>query len=696
MAAMSLVIDPATTAFALHDRANGIWVTGIDAPTPETASQWASSADTDGELRANLRYTNRTITCAVQLQKTTDATLDTLERSVGKIVAKLAEEGGILRLGLASGKTIDFTVLEASAQRVWDKADVVQHRAQYAVAFICSPFGYGAEQDLGDNVETTLPVLVFTEASIPGDVPALGRLVIDEDQGVNQWWMTWGIQSRYYSSSANAALFLEAEGRTALGGAAIATGPTGASGGASNNVLQHTSLQTGYLALMSTQAVSAGAHLSHVGSFHAYLRVQVPTTNTGLVTVALEWAEADFLRYTRNAATTIPAEHEGRWRYVDLGLVTTTEVLSGTQRWEGRIVGKSTVAGDDINLDYLLLVPATEGSGIASGVARSYTPTAYVGEDHFTSTTAGNALGTRTAPTGGSWATSGDATDYAFSDDLSGENLKRSAASGTNGRFAVLGTTAYAACSVACSIAMDAGATSGFPQAGVISRWVDSSNHLRAVIYRDSSSPSPFRTYIEIHELIAGTKTVVAQAVSTSVAGGNFSGSVWKVELAVTAAGLATATMTATGQTGTSGGPLPAGTQVLSASASIASAATGNTLDDGKPGIFDLQTGATPATNRYYDDFLVASIPADAAAFASQSIEIRSDRVLREDSGGTIWAKPSSYKGDYLLVPPSGPEARTNRIIVKFSRNDPFELDNGIDDLSARLFVIPRYLAIPD
>jgi hypothetical protein len=460
--------------------------------------------------------------------------------------------------------------------------------------------------------------------------------------------------------------------------------------------MRQTSLQTDYLAILSTQASGAGAHLSHIGTIRAYARVQVPTANTGNVTVALEWAEADFLRYTRNTETTIPAEHEGRWRLVDLGLVSPRKVVAGTQRWEGRIVAKSTVIGDDIDIDYLLLIPATEGSGIASGISRPYTPTSYVGEDHFTTTTAGNALNARVAPTGGTWATSGDATDYAFADDLGGEQVKRSVASGTSGRFAILGSTNYTGVVVSSRIAAEAGATSGFPQSGVIARWTDASNHLRAVMYRDSTGPSTFQTYLEIHELLAGVKTVAKQEIATD-GGGTFQNNFWTLSLTVDSSGQVTARMVATGERPGGGvGALAAGTVLLTATASLTSAATGGTLATGKPGIFDLQTSATAGIDRWYDDFLVASVPGDAATFASQSVEIRSDRVLREDSGGTMWTGPSSYTGDYLLIPPTGSEARSARVIVKFARNDPFALDNGIDDLSARLFAIPRFLTVPD
>jgi hypothetical protein len=68
--------------------------------------------------------------------------------------------------------------------------------------------------------------------------------------------------------------------------------------------------------------------------------------------------------------------------------------------------------------------------------------------------------------------------------------------------------------------------------------------------------------------------------------------------------------------------------------------------------------------------------------------------------GGTYYG-PVSYAGDYLLVPPSGAEGRTVRVIAKVSRGlqgAPADApvatgsDAGIDGFSARLFYTPRYL----
>lgn len=102
------------------------------------------------------------------------------------------------------------------------------------------------------------------------------------------------------------------------------------------------------------------------------------------------------------------------------------------------------------------------------------------------------------------------------------------------------------------------------------------------------------------------------------------------------------------------------------------------------------------ANTRTYDNFFAFVPTDDAAIFASQSLEIRHDRVIREDSGGTIWTPPSRYEGDYLTIPAAGREDRTARIIVKASRNDPdIGADSAIDDISGRLTVTPRYLHVP-
>lgn len=690
MADLTLVIDPGASPLDLTSRANGWRMTAFAAPTPESNSQYASNADSEGAVLVATHYGNRVITARVLILVASDALLQAQENILGQKINKLRQEGGTLRLTYPTADTIDFTVLEASASRVFDPVAVRGHYAEYDVAFTCLPLGLGTEVDLGDNTETTLPVLIFTEAGVTGDVPGLGRLVIDDDSGTSQWWLTWGIQSRYYSSSANAALFYEAEGRTAMGGSATAVGPSGASG-AGSNVMRNTSLATTYQAILSTQATGAGAHLSHVGTFRAYARVQVPTTNTGEVTVALEWGEGDFRSYTQNLpATTISAEQEGRWRLVDLGLVSPRTVAQGTQRWEGRVIAKSTISGDDIDIDYLFLVPADEGSGIAMGVDRPFTPTVFSARDDFTGTTSGVALNTRTPLTGAAWATSGAATDFAFIDALAAtsnttEAVSRSVTTST-ARYAVFGS-ALTDMEVTGRFGLEVGVGSSYSNdCGLIARYVDDSNHLRLSVEPSAAVASTglSYTFLSIWTVIAGTPTNITPFITGDGFWWPFPATYLHLSLLVRANGVVRARVYSHD-----------GVLMKEKTAFDSALVTGGALDDGKGGIYD--TGDSGTHERWYDDITVAIPPTDAAIFASQSIEVRHDRVTREDSGGGVWSGVSSYQGDYLTVPPAGQEARTSRLIVKASRNNPLtEADPTIDDISARLFVTPRYLTVPD
>ena len=146
--------------------------------------------------------------------------------------------------------------------------------------------------------ETALPVLTFAAAGVGGDVPATGRLIINNDDANNdQRWLTWGLQSRRYDPAATAALFYEAEALTPQGGSTTGA-ESGASGG--NGVLTG-NLTYLYQSVLSTQlSAGAGAHLTHVGRYRVYARIHANTTNGIAVSLRLQWADGDFRNPTLN------------------------------------------------------------------------------------------------------------------------------------------------------------------------------------------------------------------------------------------------------------------------------------------------------------------------------------------------------------------------------------------------------------
>lgn len=633
-------------------------VTAFDAPTPPLTVQWAGSVDTEGSLPAARKHENRTITVTVDITSVTG--LRNLQMKLGKI----AREGGTAKLTFPNSEVIIFDLHATDTYE--PQLDITYYintgtfcTVQFSL--IAKPYGRGVEVDLGDNVETTLPCIVFTDTGVKGDLPALARLVIDNDDATNdQAWMAAGIQSRYYDSAATAALFYEAEGRTALGGAATAAGPSGASG-AGSNVVRHTALTTIPQAILSTQATGGGAHLSHIGTFRVYARVQVPTTNAGSVSVALEWGEGDFRRTTINSSLSLAPSTGGAWRLLDLGLVSPRQVTAGTQRWEGRVLASSTVSGDDLDIDWIILFPVDEGYYEIASVYRIPSPSTFAARDEFDQT-AGN-LAAKTLPIGGTWTEAGGTASFTV--DATGHQVLRQPTTSTDVRLARAGVTSWTDVVVQANVGNYANPGQTFQ--GIFARYVDTSNYL--VLYEAGGTGS-----VELAKRIAGVETLLLTVPNVRTT------NLQRLTLYVSASGVWIAQREGV-EIGRGHDPV---------------LATGGTLATGGAGLYDHSGIVPPNPTNAWDNFAVWVPPPDAAIFATRSLEARSDVVRRQDSGGTLWVEPSSFEGFYPKVPSAGAEARTVRVIVKASRGLPLVgTDGGTDDISARLFYTPRYLVVP-
>lgn len=616
------------------------------------------------------------------------AILDDLQSIVDRIV----REGGTLKRVPPGGKPIVFDLVDAQVDIPSDNAFINSRRAVVTLTFTAKPFWRRGEWiQLADNTETSAPYMAFTYTGIQGEVPALGKLVIDEDQGQTQRWLAWGQESRYYSSSANAGVFYEAEGRTVKGNAAIAT-TTGASGGATNNSVKESFLINGWQQILSTQATSAGDHLSHIGKWRVFARVQGASGNTGTLAACLEWAQGDFRRATQNEAATLTTRSD--WELIDLGVVTIDKVTQGTQRWEGRVLAKSTAIGDDFVIDYLWLCPVTDGAGEVT--ASSATSTSYsklAAYDAFNQT-AGSISG-KTASLGGNWASTGDATDFAVVAGTT-KALRRSelSDSANTGRYAYVGASNIKGSQVSVDT-RNASVTAGYhPSAtvrqGVLLRYTDSNNWLMASLYMFSN----WTVNLEVRERVAGTITTLSDTnvyPSPDVAVNFVNTSAYlTVVLAAYESGDWTAAVKKNGAT------------IQSASGYRSSLAAGGALESGKGGVYDENQDTSYSSYRDYDNFSVEEFSAsdsklDAAVFASQSAELRYDTYVREDAAGTVWSAAGKYEGDLLRIPVAGRDNRSNRFTLKAARYGPGAgADSAFDDISARLSYQPRGITTPD
>jgi hypothetical protein len=650
-------------------------VEAFSSPMPQPDVLYASSVDTEGENPASTRFRNRTIGLTVHVDVATNYNaLRALEQKVGKIL----RERGTLKVTFPNSEVVIFDLLSVDSYEMpWDDTLLVGSVAVVPLQFTAKPYGRGPEVDMGDNVETTLPWLVFTETGVKGTAPGLGRLVVDNDDASNdQWWLVWGIQSRYYSADASAALGWQAESLTAMGGSATNAGPAGASG---SSVMRNTTVQEVWQPVLSTQATGGGAHMSHVGSFRVFARVQAAAANAVDTYLRFEWGEGDLRRYTRNSTVTIESEFGGSWRIVDLGMVTLTTAVSGTQRWEGRVHAKTvaTASNKTIDIDWLMLVPVDEGSAEVSGVHRTAeSALTYSAYDAFAHS---GALTGKTLPVGGTWTGAGDGDDFSAGTGV----ITRTAVSDANvntGRYVTassptLSNTIVSARRSTQSLGFLIAPANVF---GVIARYTDANNWLMARLEDPGSG-----AVLAVYKRVSGTVTQIGSVTMSGWTAFDVS-----YKLQVDTSGRFQAWFWETGSEN--------GTAAKTVTGYDTDLAQGGALATGKPGLYDAWTSAT-ANTRTYDDFVAYSYSVDAAIFASQSMEIRHNTANREDSAGAVWTTPSKYVGDYLLVPPAGSEGRPSRIIVKASRgNTTDQPDRGIDDISARLYVTPRYLQIPD
>lgn len=526
--------------------------------------------------------------------------------------------------------------------------------------------------EIAPNVFVSItPIVTGDLVGVPGDVPGEGVLTIIETAAQSRRHVEWGLEGPG-TYDASTSLLLDSDSLVTSGFTGSLATTTGAydPNAAGNNSITAT--------VWSTSAVMCGTgNQSHVGVFRIKARVQLLAQTY----IRFTWRAGDG-PWTSNDWVLSPAPNVSsgaHWAEVDLGTITVPAAVAGTQRWEGRVevydTGTAPGSGQAI-LDYLELIPTAAGYGKARATS-VYQAGSIVAADSFTSTTAAVALNARVAPAGGTWATSGSATDLAFADDLSGEQIKRATTSDAGPRFAILGSTAYTDSQVEVLMYR-----SGTPftvgeliEQGVIARWVDSSNYVRATLTR----VAPLTLTFALVQRVAGVDaTIATQSLSSSGTAAVF----LCMRLAVYAAGRVVATV------------LDASKASVIASIEAASTvlATGGALDDGKPGIYDYSPTASALT-RYYDDFSMSTPPAEPIAlYSGQTLKVRSDDVIRDDATGVYAGRPPSYRGSRFLVP-----VGTSRAVVKARRNDidVVEDANVTDSTTMQILWTPRVLAVP-
>jgi hypothetical protein len=618
-----------------------------------------------------VRPKNRVVSITVNIYGSTALDLDQKIGVLSQKVGKLNREGGTFKRTTPSGLVIVFDVLPESSMPsvTFDKTYQSRQKTTVSLRFTCKPYGRGPEsagQAFGPSTGDVSVVL----SGITGDVPALGRVAITEGSSKDQWHTPWGVRSRYYDATASAALGFEAEACTLLGGATVVT-LAGSSGGGTNNAVEQGTLTLDWQAMLSLQATGGGAYKSHIGDYEIFARLHRPTTNTGSVSVALEWAEGDFTKVTRNDALVYAAdEREGDFTIARLGQVHLSKAKKGTQRWDGQIIAKSTSLGDDLRVDRIWLRPLSESAGEVTAPPQFQTPTSLSARDEFDQTA--GALSGKVAPVGGTWGAAGDATD--FSVNATTHTAERSTTTDVNGHWAPLGTATFTDTLVQADVKWSDWTAQ--PALAVVARYTDALNYAQARIEMNQGT-----LFLQVRKVIAGTVTVVGEKLSLGTA---TNATAHSVRLTIDAGGHFAAWFWSSGGS--------AGSAVVSGSDSAF--ATGGALASGKVGIFDRAANGVAST-RTFDNF-IASVPtADAVLFSGRQAEIRNDGYIRQDSAGAVWGE-KTVDGDYLYLPSAGREGRSCQLLLRFCLNDPdTATDPTLTSISGTVYYTPRYRNVP-
>jgi hypothetical protein len=493
-------------------------------------------------------------------------------------------------------------------------------------------------------------------------------LTITNGAAVPLRFLEWGAEYLHYNPAAPWSLIIDSDSLVTSG---FAGTQVTLAGSYDPNATGSSAIQSTVLG--AVQAICGTGVQPHVGTFRVKARVNSGPNGCDAY-FRLAWRAGDDSYTTNDPARLITTTQA--FYAVDLGLLTIPPASQGTQSWDGRIEAWSLSVGDTLYVDFLMLIPVEAGYGKATATF-SYSPGVITARDDFTGTTAAAVLNGRVAPAGGTWVTSGVATDFVFADpagSITSETIVRSTGSEASRRYAILGT----ATTTDTEVSVRFRTTLVEAEHSAIARWTDSSNHLYAAY--SSVGVDGFR--FEVGTVIAGARAVL------ETSSGEVPAFTWcELRLLAFSSGRAIATLVSVAD----------GTTLHTVDVTSTTLATGGTLATGKRGLADY--GPALATSRYYDDFYVATPAAEPVVmYASRQLDIRSDSTIRESSAGGTWGRPPSYRGARFKVGPAGSEDRTTRVVVLGHRNN---LDAGgewtpLDDsLTLAATLTPRYSVVP-
>lgn len=402
--AEAVVLDPTEVAVSRASLDITFWMhpEGPDWGTAEITAYMAEQSR--GATPVDYRVPNRTVTIPLILKDQPGGlTFSAIRESLQQKVARFQQEGGWLKRVIEDlNAKVYLDVVSASLVLGGDWLQArrdIDMNAQLVLE--CIPDFYGDEITLADRVETTAAELVFTEPTIAGDYPGRVRIVVDEDEGIDQRGMIWSVRSRYLVTGTSGSVALEAEAMQPMD-TAVKVAKAGASGG---TVVTHGTAALTWTPVLGTN-LGGTTWLTHTGTNHIFARV-FSTAGTA-VEARFVWDVGDF---------NLPIENDpvrlydgGTFHVLDLGEVR-LDKTTGTHRWQGQIQARGAVGTEAFSVDRIWVVNADDGHGlIRAPFSVGGNLGVFSARSDF-NTEAGSITGDALA-VGGVWQGTGDVDDF--------------------------------------------------------------------------------------------------------------------------------------------------------------------------------------------------------------------------------------------------------------------------------------------
>jgi hypothetical protein len=384
---------------ALHDR-NPFYIPagGLALPVVAYDEEYAESIFMEGGRRTRSREQNPEGKVTLRVTPgLSDATLRTRLTELQQTIQACRIYGGELALALEGQPTVTYD-LESCSLASLDLEEVQFGRAVVEINVVTRPYGRLAPVALVVNATSSDPIQSVSLAGIGGSAPALVEATVTDTATQGRDHLEVGLDSDWDGSSV---LLTDSSAMSVSGLSGVATTKTGAY--SSSGVIRTAGLGTSAIGCCEKTG------LTHRGRHRAKLRLAGAGLGPIYVRVAFRVGSGPWTRNSWRKVQSVGTTTANSPFYeLDMGLVQGSPAGTLSVRIEAYSASGSAVAGDTLDIDYLLLIPVSVWAKARGAVDN--TGTAFSAYDAFDQPTRTNLIANPSFETDtAGWSTSSPA-----------------------------------------------------------------------------------------------------------------------------------------------------------------------------------------------------------------------------------------------------------------------------------------------